>query len=144
LRKLAELRGQSAGKARARLETIEEWSSQHKWQDRVKQYDAEQLRERMAKKLEKRDEMEDRHAEEAKEEQEIARKLLKDGAIKGKVSIAAVQLLKNSREDERKALTEEEKPMFEQGAPVIGIAIYLPQKQMLPKKEDNVDGSSES
>lgn len=144
LRKLAEILGKPSGYTRY----LEEWSSQYKWVERAKQYDAEQIRERVAKKQEKRDEMEERHAKEAREDQELARKVIKqavneEGKVIGKVSLAAVQLLKNSREDERKALVEEEMPMFEPSGQVIGIAIYLPQKQAL-LKEGDTDGNSES
>lgn len=143
LRKLAALREQSEDKATTRLATFSEWSTRYKWQERVKQYDAERTSERIAKKQADREKMEDRHAEEAKEEQEWARKILKEGKDKGRISLAAVQLLKNSREDERKALVEEEMPAtLPQGSTLVGIAIYLPQKHTL--KGGDADVSSES
>ena len=139
LHKLALKYGESTGKVRSLERQYEDWSSQHKWQERVKQYDREQVEGRVAKKQEKRDEMDERHAKEAKEDQKLARKLIKRTAKSdGKISLAAVQLLKNSREDERKALIEEEIPFFDQdkqGA-VIGIAIYLPQKQTIERGGD--------
>lgn len=141
LRKLAEKRVQNGDKASTRMATLADWSTRYRWQERVKPYDAEIIAERVAKKQEKREQMEDRHAEEAREEQEIARKLLKEGASRGRVSIAAVQLLKNSRDDERKALVEEEMPKIDQGGQMIGIAIYLPQKHAL--KGGDADGGSD-
>lgn len=143
LRKLAE----KWGKSGAYVGQLERWSSVYKWVERVKQYDAERIAERVARKLAKREEMEDRHAKDAQEEQDLARKVIKQvvnakGEITGRISLAAVQLLKNSREDERKALVEEEMPSLSQGAAIVGIAIYLPQKQSL--KGDNANGHSES
>lgn len=142
LRKLAGLRDESGTKAVQIFKQLGEWSARYKWQERIKQYDAEQIRERVAKKQAKRDEMEDRHAKEAKEEQEWAREVLESGKERDYISLAAVQLLKNSREDERKALFEDERPADQQPGQLIGIAIYLPQKHSL--REDSIDGSSES
>lgn len=132
LRKLIDVLGRSEGY----VGQLERWSSQYKWVERAKQWDAERAAERLAKKQAAREQMEDRHAEEAQEEQRIARAHIKaamdkDGKAVGRISLAAVQLLKNSRDDERKALVEEELPKFEVGGPVVGIAIYLPQKQTL-------------
>lgn len=151
LRKLAEIRGQSEGKVHARLATIEDWSSKHKWQERVRQYDAEIIAERVARKQAKREEMEDRHVDQTREEQDAARRYIlariapetneakpSDESLIAslfteKINLGSVvQLLKNSREDERKALVEEDVPKFEPVGPVIGVAIYLPQKQTMP------------
>lgn len=152
LLKLAQKFGEDSGKIRSLERQYEMWSSRHKWQERVKQYDAERILERVERKQAKRDEMEERHAREAKEDQDLARKVIKqavgdDGKVKGKISLAAVQLLKNSREDERKAIIEEEIPVFDEdgkGA-VIGIAIYLPQKHALRKAtiQENDESDSE-
>ena len=142
LRRLAEKREQSGDKASTRLATLAEWSTRYNWQERVKQYDSALILDRVVKKQAKRDEMDERHAKEAKEEQQWARAVLETGKEREYVSLAAVHLLKNSREDERKALIEEEKPVFEPGGQIIGIAIYLPQKRTL--KEADPDGSSES
>ena len=141
LAKLAQVLGKPSGYTRY----LEEWSSQYKWVERAKQWDAERAAERMAKKQAAREQMEDRHAEDAQEEQRIARAHIKaavdkDGKPIGRISLAAVQLLKNSRDDERKALVEEEMPKFEQGGPVIGIMVYLPQKRTVKEVDD---GSSD-
>lgn len=105
LQKLVEKRRQSGGKTTVRLRTLEEWSSRFNWQERVKQYLAEEAAERAETRRKQREEMEDRHAKEAKEEQEIAREFIKTGAEEyHTISLPAVHLLKNSREDERKAL----------------------------------------
>lgn len=137
LRKLAE----KWGKSGAYVGQLERWSSTYKWVERAKQYDAERIAERMARKQASREQMEDRHADESREEQEWARKILREGKEKGRISLAAVQLLKNSREDERKALVEEDVPKIEPGGQLIGIAIYLPQKHALKGSEN---GDSES
>lgn len=142
LRKLVGLRDQNEIKTTSRLATLSDWSTRYKWQERVKQYDAERVAERVAKKQAAREEMEDRHAKDAKEEQEWARDLLKNSKDKGKMSVAAVQLLKNSRDDERKALVESEIPLIQADGPVVGIAVYLPQKLAL--KGGAGDNSSES
>jgi len=129
LRKLAE----SNQKYSKSIALLMRWSTQHDWQNRVKQYDAEQARARLARKAERREKMEDRHEEEAKEEQEIARELLKTDAKKGRISLAAVQLLKNSREDERRALETEGMEWLEEAnkGGVTGVAVYLPEKHNL-------------
>lgn len=142
--KLLDRLRQTDSKATARLRTLEEWSSAHKWQERVKQYDAQCIAERAAKKKADREEMEDRHAKDAKEEQEWARDLLRKSKDKGKVSLAVVHLLKNSREDERKALVEEDLPKAESVGPLVGIAIYLPQKRALKGGEADVSDEDES
>lgn len=138
LRKLATVWGKNG----AYVGQLERWSSQYKWVERAKQYDAERIAERVAKKQVDREQMEDRHAKEAKEEQSWARKILQEGKDRGRISLAAVQLLKNSRDDERKALIEEETPKIEQGGQLIGIAIYLPQKHAL--RGDAADVSSDN
>jgi hypothetical protein len=51
LRKLADSRGQEEGKRRARLATLEQWSSKHHWQERIIQRD----REKAAAKRKKHD-----------------------------------------------------------------------------------------
>lgn len=147
LRKLAEKLQQNRNKTATVFRQLGEWSSLYNWQERVKQYDAERIAERVAKKQEAREQMEDRHAEEAKEEQRIARAHIKaamdkDGNAVGRISLAAVQLLKNSRDDERKALIEEEMPKIEQVGQLIGIAIYLPQKHALKGADNNGDRES--
>lgn len=104
LPKLAKKHGESTEKARILQRQYEKWSSLYNWQERVKQYDAERTDEKRIKREQAREEMEDRHASQAQEEQQIARDVIKKGAEKGKISLPAVHLLKNSREDERRAL----------------------------------------
>lgn len=147
LRKLAEKRDKNGTKTGQIFKQLGIWSSRYNWQERVKQYDAELIAERTAKKQADREAMEARHAEEAKEEQRIARAHIKaamdkDGNAIGRISLAAVQLLKNSREDERKALVEEETPTLPQGGTFIGIAIYLPEKHTM--KGGDANACSES
>lgn len=108
LPKLAKKHGESTEKARIFQRQYEKWSSLYNWQERVKQYDAERAEEKRLKREQAREEMEERHASEAKEEQQIARDVIKKGSEKGRISLPAVQLLKNSREDERKALGVDE------------------------------------
>lgn len=104
LRKMVEKYNKSTSYVRQ----LARWSIDHDWQRRVKEYDSEQAAERNEARRKRREEMEDRHARESQEEQEIARKLIKKDADKGHISLASVQLLKNSREDERKALGAED------------------------------------
>lgn len=106
-RSLAKL-ADSYGKNTAYVRQYEKWSSLYNWQERVKQYDAERAEEKRIARERAREEAEDRHAEQAQEEQEIARGVIKKGAAKGHISMSAVQLLKNSRDDERKALGMDE------------------------------------
>lgn len=108
LRKLAETQDESGTKAGQIFKQLGIWSSQHNWQERVKQYDTERAEEKRIARERAREEAEQRHADQAQEEQEIARGVIKKGAAKGHISMPAVQLLKNSRDDERKALGMDE------------------------------------
>ena len=81
------------------------WSSEHNWQERVKQYDTERAEERRLARERAREEMELRQAEEAREDQILARRELRLLAEKHRLgSMPAVQYLKNAIEAERKAL----------------------------------------
>lgn len=129
-RSLAKL-AQKWGKSESYVGQLERWSSQYGWVERAKQYDTEQSAERNARRQKQREEMEDRHAEQSREEQDAARRYIlahiniddHDGSVSSdeeaektkdslrlllgneKINLSAVvQLLKNSREDERKAL----------------------------------------
>lgn len=91
------------------ISTIKLWSTQHNWQERVKQYDAERAEEKRIARERAREEAEERHAREAQEEQAAAREVLLRKAKEDEIgTFAAVQWLKNSREDERKALGMDE------------------------------------
>lgn len=107
-RSLAKL-AQKYGKSTAYVRQLEKWSTAYNWQDRVKQYKAEESAVKAEARQKRREEMEDRHAREAKEEQKLARNFIKEGVEEyHSISLSAVHLLKNSREDERKALGVED------------------------------------
>jgi len=105
LEKLVEKRRQSGGNSTVRLRTIEAWSSLHEWQRRVRTYDVE-IASAEAKKIKAiHDEMNSRQVETSKEMQDVAIKQIKELIqVKSFGSLAAVQLLKNMIEAERKAL----------------------------------------
>lgn len=102
LRKLAESRGQSGDKASTRLATLAEWSSRYKWQERVKQWDAERAEERRLKHDAEIEEMNQRHAEMGMSLQKQAQAQIKkliDAKAFG--SMASVQMLKLATDLER-------------------------------------------
>lgn len=111
LRALAEKLRQDGGKVTARLRTLEQWSSTHHWQERVKLYDAARIeearREREAKRNAEIEKMNERHAligttQQARAIEQITR-LAREEAFG---SQAAVMLLKLAIDVERTARGE--------------------------------------
>ena len=107
LRKLADKLGQSGGKPGAKLSTLELWSSQHRWQERVKVYDAARAEERRRKHDADIERMNERHAAIGTTQQAQALKQLAHLAEIGKLgSQASVMLLKLAIDVERTARGE--------------------------------------
>lgn len=86
---------------------LKRWSSEHNWQERVKQYDAERAEEKRLKHDAEIEEMNQRHAEMGMTQQERALEQIKKlMAAKSFGSMAAVQLLKLATDVERLARGE--------------------------------------
>lgn len=128
LRKLAERRGQKEGKSRVRLATLEEWSSAHNWQERVKAYDAEQRAIRRAQREASIDVMNEEHALLGRTQAIRAVKQIQALIEAGKFgSQAAVSLFKIATDLERIArggVTERTEQEITGGM----VAVYLPEK----------------
>lgn len=139
LRKLAENRGQTEGKTGVRLATLEEWSSLHNWQERVKQYDAERAEEKRLTREQAREAMNERQAEESLGDQILARKELRMLAEKHRIgSLAAVQLLKVALETERKAYEDDTAEKVEVSADITHRVVFVvPKKRQLESEGEN-------
>lgn len=139
LHKLAQKHGENTGKTRGIERQYELWSSQHNWQERVKQYDAEKAEEkRIAREL-AREAMNDRHAEESRSDQELARKELRTLAEKHRLgSLAAVQLLKVALEAERKAYEDDTPEKVEVSGDVTHRVVFVvPKKRQVENNGDD-------
>lgn len=127
------------GKPTANLRQLETWSSAHKWQDRVKLYDAERAEEKRLKNEAAIDAMNERQALMGMEQQERAVAQIEElMQAKSFGSIAAVQLLKMATELERLARGADSNKMKIEHSGSIEttgrIAIVLPPKNPPPAK----------
>lgn len=133
LRKLAKQRDKSGTKAGQILKQLGKWSSDHGWQERVRQYDKERIEEKRLQREAEIEEMNARHAEVGMKQQKKAIKQIKDLiAAKAFGSVAAVQLLKLAMDLERLArgtATEQIAVTDRHGDALPVIGVYLPQKR---------------
>lgn len=134
LRKLAEKFRQTSDKPIASESTLMVWSSEHNWQERVKQYDAERAEEKRRKQEAEVEAMNQRHAQIGVTQQARAIEQIKT-LIEAKAfgSMAAVQLLKLATDLERiarGAATDRQELTGKDGEPLdVGssnVVVYLP------------------
>jgi len=136
------------GKSTAYVRQLERWSSKSKWVERATAYDQEQAETKLSQQETARQDMDERHATIAVEQQEQAVNQIK-ALIEAKSfgSLASVQLLKFATDLERLArgLPTER---VEQNVNATGVvAVYLPQKQLiegLPRGGDSSVSSNDS
>jgi precorrin-6B methylase 1 len=123
LRKLAEKLDQIAPKVSPGIETLKLWSSEHRWQERVRLHDAECIEERRQKREAETEAMNSRHALIGTTQQAKAMKQI-DELIKAQKfgSQAVVQLLKLALDIERLArgdATDRQEITGKDGGPLI-------------------------
>lgn len=142
LRKLAEKLDQTNSKPIASEATIMLWSTQHNWQERVKEYDNARADERRIKREAEIEKMNERHAMIGTTQQAKAIKQI-EALIDAKAfgSMAAVQLLKLATDLERLARgapTERSEQTGLDGEPLqpVQVVVYLPKVE----HEEGYDG----